>query len=90
MTGDVQSAVLVFLKDNPGSSIKQISEATGFSPTAVRNNLKVIEYRGPYGGNPWVRVLKGPGLKYGMWFLTADGLRVAGYRTVTTKEDTQC
>lgn len=90
MTGDVQSAVLVYLKDNPGSSIKQISEATGFSPTAVRNNLRVMERRF-YAGEPWhgswVQATALAGTRERRWSLTYEGLVAAGYRTVTTKKD---
>ena len=88
MTIDVQSAVLVYLKRNPdGASTRTIAEAIGCSPTAVRNNLKVIEYRGPYGGNPWVKSASTPGTRERIWTLTEDGQRVAGYRAATVKRN---
>ena len=88
MTIDVQSAVLVYLKRNPdGASTRAIAEAIGRSATAVRNNLKVIEHRGPYGGNPWVKSASTPGTRERIWTLTPDGQRVAGYRTATAKRN---
>lgn len=88
MTADVQSAVLVYLRENPdGASIKEIAEATGCSATAVRNNLLVISRTGFYGGDPWVKVVNGAGIKAGIWSLTDDGERVAGYRATTAKRN---